>query len=97
MQKAAPGIILVLRSWCGLGFHRSVYGYCIRNGTVAAPPILVVPSPVVVVPAPGGGCPVVAPPATTLVPMAAACRTKWPQLAPNVTLFSYTSLDNQPL
>ena len=31
MQKAAPDIILVW-DWCGLGFHRSVYGYCIRNG-----------------------------------------------------------------
>ena len=50
MQKAAPDIILVW-DWCGLGFHRSVYGYCIRNGTVAAPPV-VVPSPVEVVPAP---------------------------------------------
>jgi hypothetical protein len=37
MQKAAPDIILVW-DWCGLGFHRSAYGYCIRNGTVAAPP-----------------------------------------------------------
>jgi hypothetical protein len=50
MQKAAPDIILVW-DWCGLGFHRSVYGYCIRNGTVAALPV-VVPSPVEVVPAP---------------------------------------------
>jgi hypothetical protein len=47
MQKAAPDIILVW-DWCGLGFHRSVYGYCIRNGTVAAPPVVVTPSPVIV-------------------------------------------------
>ena len=47
MQKAASDIILVW-DWCGLGFHRSVYGYCIRNGTVAAPPIVVTPSPVIV-------------------------------------------------
>ena len=52
MQKAASDIILVW-DWCGLGFHRSVYGYCIRNGTVAVPPVVetptvVVPSPVVV-------------------------------------------------
>ena len=51
MQKAAPNIILVW-DWCGLGFHRSVYGYCIRNGTVAAPPVVVAPSPLVVTPAP---------------------------------------------
>jgi hypothetical protein len=49
MQKAASDIILVW-DWCGLGFHRSVYGYCIRNGTVAVPPVAVVPSPEVVVP-----------------------------------------------
>src|SRR6185312_1289637 len=35
MQKAASDIILVW-DWCGLGFHRDVYGYCIRNGTVVA-------------------------------------------------------------
>ena len=50
MQQTASDVILVW-DWCGLGFHRSVYGYCIRNGTVAAPPV-VVPSPVEVVPAP---------------------------------------------
>ena len=55
MQKAASDIILVW-DWCGLGFHRSVYGSCIRNGTVAVPPVVetptvVVPSPVVVAPA----------------------------------------------
>ena len=56
MQKAASDIILVW-DWCGLGFHRSVYGYCIRNGTVAVPPVVetptvVVPPPTVVVPSP---------------------------------------------
>ena len=51
MQKAASDIILVW-DWCGLGFHRSVYGYCIRNGTVAMPPVVVAPSAVVVAPAP---------------------------------------------
>ncbi len=56
MQKGASDIILVW-DWCGLGFHRSVYGYCIRNGTVAVPPVVetptvVVPSPTVVVPSP---------------------------------------------
>src|SRR5262245_4618331 len=51
MQKAASNIILVW-DWCGLGFHRSVYGYCIRNGTVAVAPVVVTPSPTVVVPSP---------------------------------------------
>jgi len=51
MQKAASDLILVW-DWCGLGFHRSVYGYCIRNGTVAVPPVVVAPSAVVVAPAP---------------------------------------------
>ena len=45
VQKAAPDITLV-RGFCGWGFHRE-YGYCIRNGTVYAPPVVVVP-PVVV-------------------------------------------------
>ena len=47
-QTAAPDITLV-RDWCGLGFHRGPYGHCIRNGTVYAPPVVVVP-PVVVAP-----------------------------------------------
>src|SRR5262249_26036803 len=70
MQKAGSDIILVW-DWCGLGFHRSVYGYCVRNGTVVvAPPVVesptvVVPSPTVVVPSPEVVVPspvVVAPP-----------------------------------
>jgi hypothetical protein len=60
MQKAASDVILVW-DWCGLGFHRSVYGYCIRNGTVAAPPVVVTPAPAVVTPAPAVVAPVVAP------------------------------------
>jgi hypothetical protein len=52
MPKAGPNIILVW-DWCGLGFHRSAYGYCIRNGTVAVAPVVeVAPSPVVVAPPP---------------------------------------------
>jgi hypothetical protein len=51
MQKAAPDIMLV-RDWCGLGFHRGPYGYCHRNGTVAMPPVVVAPSPVVIAPSP---------------------------------------------
>jgi hypothetical protein len=54
--KPAPGVTLV-RGFCGLGFHRGPYGYCIRNGTVAVPPVVVAPVvvtpvPVVVTPAP---------------------------------------------
>ena len=61
MQKAASDIILVW-DWCGLGFHRSAYGYCIRNGTVAVPPVVeVAPSPVVVAPAPVVVAPIVCP------------------------------------
>ena len=51
MQKAASDIILVW-DWCGLGFHRSPYGYCVRNGILAAPPVVVAPSPVIVAPSP---------------------------------------------
>lgn len=51
VQKAAPDITLV-RDFCGLGFHRGPYGYCIRNGTYPVPPVIVAPSPVVVAPAP---------------------------------------------
>jgi hypothetical protein len=51
MQKTASDVILVW-DWCGLGFHRSAYGYCVRNGTVAVAPVVVAPSPVVIAPAP---------------------------------------------
>ena len=51
MQKATPDITLV-RGFCGLGFHRGPYGYCVRNGTVALPPVVVAPSPVIVAPSP---------------------------------------------
>jgi hypothetical protein len=45
-----------VRGFCGLGFHRGPYGYCVRNGmplgyvapVVVAP--MVVPPPVVVAP-----------------------------------------------
>jgi hypothetical protein len=47
-QMGAPNITLV-RGFCGLGFHRGPYGGCIRNGTVAPPPVVVTP-PVVVAP-----------------------------------------------
>ena len=61
MPKAAPNIILVW-DWCGLGFHRSAYGYCVRNGTVAVAPVVeVAPSPVVVAPAPVVVAPIVCP------------------------------------
>jgi hypothetical protein len=30
-QMAAPAVTLV-RDFCGLGFHRGPYGYCVRNG-----------------------------------------------------------------
>jgi hypothetical protein len=48
--------IIPVRGFCGLGFHRGPYGYCVRNGmppgyvapVVVAP--MVVPPPVVVAP-----------------------------------------------
>ena len=64
MQKAASDIILVW-DWCGLGFHRSPYGYCIRNGTVAVPPVVVTPAPEVVTPAPV----IVTPPPVVVAPI----------------------------
>ena len=48
MQKATD--ITLVRGFCGLGFHRGPYGYCIRNGTVAVPPVVMAPSPVIVQP-----------------------------------------------
>jgi hypothetical protein len=43
--------ILPVRGFCGLGFHRGPYGYCVRNGVpygyvapvVVAPPVMVAP------------------------------------------------------
>jgi hypothetical protein len=51
MQKAASDIILVW-DWCGVGFHRSPYGYCVPGGLLAGPPVVVAPSPVIVAPSP---------------------------------------------
>ena len=51
MQKATSDVTLV-RDFCGLGFHRGPYGYCMRNGIVATPPVIVAPSHVVVAPSP---------------------------------------------
>ena len=41
-ETSASDMILV-RGFCGLGFHRGPYGGCIRNGTVVAPPVVVAP------------------------------------------------------
>ena len=51
MQKTPSDIILVW-DWCGLGFHRGPYGYCIPGGVLAAPTVVVAPSPVIVAPSP---------------------------------------------
>src|SRR5262245_31889969 len=70
VQKPAPDITLV-RDFCGLGFHRGPYGYCMRNGTVPVPPVIVAPSPVVVAPSPVVVAPapaVVAPAVPVVVP-----------------------------
>jgi len=67
-QTVAPNITLV-RGFCGLGFHRGPYGYCVRNGTVYVPPVVVAPAaPVVVAPA----APVVLAPAAPVVVAPAA-------------------------
>ncbi len=51
-QAQAPALeVLQVRGFCGLGFHRGPYGYCVRNGVpygyvapvVVAPPVVVVP------------------------------------------------------
>jgi hypothetical protein len=50
VSVAAPEAIPV-RGFCGLGFHRGPYGYCVRNGVpygyvapvVVAPPVMVAP------------------------------------------------------
>ena len=34
---AIPSDVTPVAGGCGIGFHRSVYGYCVRNGYVAAP------------------------------------------------------------
>src|ERR1700759_4618412 len=48
--KAASGTLQV-RDFCGLGFHRDVYGRCLPNAVYAAPaPVVVVPPPVVAPP-----------------------------------------------
>jgi hypothetical protein len=62
-HKVASDFKLV-RDFCGLGFHRGPYDYCIRNGTVPVPPVVVAPSPVVVAPSPV----VVAPAAAVVAP-----------------------------
>ncbi len=57
-----------VRDFCGLGFHRSVYGYCVRNGApYVYPPAAVAPPPVVVAP------PVVCPYGYTYVPRYGRC------------------------
>ena len=76
-QTAAPNITLV-RGFCGLGFHRGPYGYCVRNGTVYVPPVVVAPAaPVVVAPAAPAvvapAAPVVVAPATPVLATPIVC------------------------
>ena len=41
-ERAVKPDVTLVRNFCGLGFHRSVYGYCVRNGTpYYAPPVVV--------------------------------------------------------
>jgi hypothetical protein len=59
-QVTATDVVPV-RGLCGLGFHRSAYGYCVRNGT-----------PYVYPPPPVYAPPVYAPPAVYYAPRACA-------------------------
>jgi hypothetical protein len=43
--------VMLAAGGCGIGFHRTVYGYCVRNGYYAAP----LPAPYY--PMPVGACP----------------------------------------
>ena len=69
-QIVRPDTIFVAGG-CGIGFHRSVYGYCVRNGYAAAPyyapPAVVAPPPYYAAPA------VVAPPPYYAVPVRRPC------------------------
>jgi hypothetical protein len=77
-QTPGTGVVLV-RGFCGLGFHRGPYGYCVRNGTLAVPPVVVTtPTPVVVSPAPV----VVTPSPVVVAPVA-------PVVAPIVCPYGY--------
>jgi len=50
--RTTPPVITLVRGFCGLGFHRGPYGYCVRNGAVYVPPVVIAPAaPAVVVPA----------------------------------------------
>ena len=68
--RTAEPVITLVRGFCGLGFHRGPYGYCVRNGTVYVPPVVVAPAaPVVVTPA----APVVVTPAAPVVVAPIVC------------------------
>ena len=43
-KVVVPDVVLV-RGFCGPGFHRGLYGYCLRNGTnyVYVPPPVALP------------------------------------------------------
>ena len=55
-QEAAASGMTLVRDFCGLGFHRSPYGYCVRNGgpyvyapaviPPQPPPVMIAPPPV---------------------------------------------------
>ncbi len=46
----APDVVVQVRGFCGLGFHRGPYGACVPNGAYYAPGVVVEPAPVVVAP-----------------------------------------------
>jgi len=48
--SAKASEVLQVRDFCGLGFHRDVYGQCLPNGVYVAPAPVVVAPPVVTAP-----------------------------------------------
>jgi hypothetical protein len=41
--RFAKSDVILVAGGCGVGFHRGPYGYCVPNGPVVAPPVVVAP------------------------------------------------------
>ena len=42
-RQFAKSDVILVAGGCGVGFHRGPYGYCVPNGPVVAPPVVVAP------------------------------------------------------